>query len=90
MKVEFFLLLTLALGGCMYPGVDSYEPMGESLASVQEQQIAYPDEQYNDAHIVEGIDGTTAKNGYENLRNNTKDSKAASKVGRDIKINIGK
>ena len=89
MKVVFFLLSVLALGGCMYPGMDKLPPMGETLSSLQEQQIAYPDEQYNDAHIVEGLDGNTAKNGYDNLRNSSKVSES-SKVDSNIKIKIGK
>ena len=89
MKVVIFLLSVLALGGCMYPGMDSYPPMGESLSSIQDQQIAYPNQQYNDAHIVESLDGPTAKNGYDNLRNNSKKS-GSSKVDSDIKFKIGR
>ena len=89
MKVVFFMLSALALGGCMYPGVDKTYPMGESLASLHKQQNAYPDEQYDDAHIVEGLDGNSAKNGYDSLRNSSKVSDS-SKVDSSIKIKIGK
>ncbi len=91
MKASSVLILSAALTGCMYPGVDagSYRPMGESLAMVEQAQIAYPEQQYGSSHIVESVDGDRAKAAYDKMQTSAKATDSAG-VAKDIRISVGK